>query len=406
MAFPALIPSSRLWSPGDRPTEAHAASTGAEARVRLGSVEVDGRLQLTFIGVNQSEMLAIDAHVEEVGINWQTFTLPGSVFDGLTQSDFLPAGYGWIYLEAPEVQDYPCGGHIVAVSFGIVPVDGVAAPGAEIATRWAIRTAAPVIARGASLTTEWLIRPGEGLPKPGIVAPGATLTTTWAIAGGSATNDPYQTSNKLLLTFVGANNSTTIIDSSPLAHTVTANGNAVISTAESISGGSSLYLDGGSTTYLTIPASSAFAFSTAFTLEGWLYLPATPSGHYAAIFDSRNSQQENNDAITLVVDSNRKLKLYRGPSADLQSSANAIPLTTWTHFAACWDGTTLSLYAAGSQLATVSDSVNRTKTGPVRIGRVYDDHHAALNCYLSYMRLTAASRYSGSSYTVPSLPLY
>lgn len=406
MAFPALIPSSRLWSPGDRPTEAHAAMTGAEARVRLGSVEVDGRLQLTFIGVSQSEMLAIDAHIDEVGINWQPFTLPGSVFEGLAQSDFLPAGYGWIYLEAPEVQDYPCGGHIVAISLGIVPVDGVAAPGAEITTRWSIRTAAPVIARGASLTTEWLIRPGEGLPKPGSVAPGAALTTTWAIAGGRATNDPNASSVRLLLPMIGANNSTAFPDAGPLGLTVTANGNAKISTAEYIFNGASGLFDGDSSTYLTIPASSAFTFSTAFTLETWLYLPATPSGSYAAIIDTRTPTSTfGKEAILLAVDSDRKLKLFRGPLTDLESSANAIPLTTWTHVAVCWDGTTLSLYAAGAQLATVSDSNARTQNGPAYIGRVRDAAHAALNARLSYLRLSDIARYSGS-YTVPPTPFY
>lgn len=232
-----------------------------------------------------------------------------------------------------------------------------------------------------------------------IEVPAAVIVFAAAVPQIKAPFDPYEADNKLLLPFTGANNSTTFTDYSPLAHTVTASGNAKISTAESIFDGSSLYLDGGSTTYLTIPASSGFTFAGDFTLEGWLYLPTTPSGSYAAIFDSRNTQ-EGNEAITLVVDSNRKLKLYRGPSADLESSVNALPLTTWTHFALSRVGSTLGLYAGGSQLATVTDSVNRTKTGPVRIGRVYDDNHAAFNGYLSYMRLTAVGRYSGS-YTVP-----
>jgi hypothetical protein len=378
----------------------------AEARVRLGSVEIDGRLQLTFIGISESEMLAIDAHVEAVGINWQHFTLPGSVFDGLNQSDFLPAGYGWIYLEAPEVEDYQCGGHTVAVSLGIVPVDGVAAPGADVSTRWSIRTAAPVFARGADITTEWLIQPGEALPRPAPIAPGAALTTAWAITGGRATNDPYASSVRLLLPMIGANDSTEFPDDGPLDLTVTANGNAKISTAEYIFNGASGLFDGNSSTYLTIPASSAFTFSTAFTLETWLYLPVTPSGSYAAIIDTRTPTSTfGQEAILLAVDSSRKLKLFRGPLTDLESSANAIPLNTWTHVAVCWNGTALSLFAAGAQLATVSDSNARTQNGPAYIGRVRDDAHAALNARLSYLRLSSIARYSGT-YTVPPTPFY
>lgn len=230
--------------------------------------------------------------------------------------------------------------------------------------------------------------------------PAAQIVIAAAVPQVKAPFDPFEADNKLLLPFIGANNSTTITDYSPLAHTVTANGNAKISTVESIFDGSSLYLDGSSTSYLTIPANSGFAFAGDFTLEGWLYLPVTPSGSYAAIFDSRNTVL-GSSAITLVVDSDRKLKLFRGASPDLESSSNAISLTTWTHFAVSRVGSTLGLYAAGSQLATVTDSVNRSQNGPVYIGRVYDNAHAAFNGYLSYMRLTAVGRYSGSSYAVP-----
>lgn len=232
-----------------------------------------------------------------------------------------------------------------------------------------------------------------------IEVPAAAIVIAAAVPQIKAPYDPYEASNKLLLPLTGANNSTTFTDYSPLAHTVTANGNARISTAESIFDGSSLYLDGSSTTYLTIPESSGFTFAGDFTLEGWLYLPVTPSGSYAAIFDSRDTQF-GSSAITLVVDSDRKLKLFRGASPDLESSSNAISLTTWTHFAVSRVGSTLGLYAAGSQLATVTDSVNRSQNGPVYIGRVYDNVHAAFNGYLSYMRLTAVGRYSGT-YTVP-----
>ena len=230
--------------------------------------------------------------------------------------------------------------------------------------------------------------------------PAARIVIAAAVPQIKAPFDPFEADNKLLLPFIGANNSTTITDYSPLAHTVTANGNAKISTAESIFDGSSLYLDGSSTSYLTIPANSGFAFAGDFTLEGWLYLPVTPSGSYAAIFDSRNTVL-GSTAILLAVDSDRKLKLFRGASPDLESSSNALSLAAWTHFAVSRVGSTLSLYAAGSQLATVTDSVNRSQNGPVYIGRVYDNAHAAFNGYLSYMRLTAVGRYSGSSYAVP-----
>jgi hypothetical protein len=56
--------------------------------------------------------------------------------------------------------------------------------------------------------------------------------------------DPYYGNVSLLLRGNGTNGSTTIIDSSPSPKTVTAFGNAQISTAQSKFGGSSIAFDG------------------------------------------------------------------------------------------------------------------------------------------------------------------
>ncbi|SVD27381.1 uncharacterized protein METZ01_LOCUS380235, partial [marine metagenome] len=71
-------------------------------------------------------------------------------------------------------------------------------------------------------------------------------------AAGTTTGDVYFPQTKLLLPFDGANAATTTSDLSNRNATVTFNGNASISTAQSKFGGSSLYLDGTTNTYLTI----------------------------------------------------------------------------------------------------------------------------------------------------------
>jgi hypothetical protein len=92
-------------------------------------------------------------------------------------------------------------------------------------------------------------------------------------AGGAAFaatgSDPFFSSVSLLLHGNGANGSTTIIDSSPSPKTVTAAGNAQISTAQSRFDGASIALDG-SGSYLQVPRSAAFDFETGnFTIEAW-----------------------------------------------------------------------------------------------------------------------------------------
>ena len=75
----------------------------------------------------------------------------------------------------------------------------------------------------------------------------------------------------LLLHGDGTNGSTTITDSSLTPKTVTAVGNAQISTAQSKFGGASIAFDKVDDR-LTLAASSDFAFGTGdFTVEAWLY---------------------------------------------------------------------------------------------------------------------------------------
>ena len=84
---------------------------------------------------------------------------------------------------------------------------------------------------------------------------------------GSADNDPFFANVSLLLHMDGANGSTTFTDSSSNNLTVTASGNAQISTAQSQFGGASGLFDG-TGDYLTISGSSLFNFGTgALTLE-------------------------------------------------------------------------------------------------------------------------------------------
>jgi hypothetical protein len=75
----------------------------------------------------------------------------------------------------------------------------------------------------------------------------------------------------LLLHGDGTNGSTTITDSSLTPKTVTAVGNAQISTAQSKFGGASILLDG-SGDYLDVGSNSAFGYGLSdFTIETWVY---------------------------------------------------------------------------------------------------------------------------------------
>ena len=88
--------------------------------------------------------------------------------------------------------------------------------------------------------------------------------------------DPFFSNVSLLLPGDGANGSTSIIDRSPSPKTVTAFGNAQISTAQSRFGGSSLAFDG-NTDYCLISSTNDLVLSANFTIDVWVYFNAFSS---------------------------------------------------------------------------------------------------------------------------------
>lgn len=93
--------------------------------------------------------------------------------------------------------------------------------------------------------------------------------------------DPVFSNVSLLLHGNGTNGSTTITDSSLSPKTVTAFGNAQISTAQSKFGGASLYLDG-TGSRLSVNSNSAdlaLGFGS-FTIEGWIRTVAYATAAY------------------------------------------------------------------------------------------------------------------------------
>ena len=88
-------------------------------------------------------------------------------------------------------------------------------------------------------------------------------------------NDSAWDDVKLLLNFNGSNAATTTTDASDSGHSITFNGTAQISTAQSKFGGSSVLFDGNSD-YLTIADHADWDLgSDDFTIEYWVRFTAT-----------------------------------------------------------------------------------------------------------------------------------
>lgn len=109
---------------------------------------------------------------------------------------------------------------------------------------------------------------------------GALLGEASSAAADAVDGDDNFADVSLLLHFDGTNGSTSLVDSSTSAHTVSVFGNAQISTAQSKFGGASLLLDGLGD-YITLPAVSVFNFGSGdFTVEAWIRRSSIPTWAY------------------------------------------------------------------------------------------------------------------------------
>lgn len=104
------------------------------------------------------------------------------------------------------------------------------------------------------------------------VGTGAYSTASAAVS--PASGDPLFGNVALLLHADGSGS--TFVDSSPFGRAITASGSATQSATQSKWGGKSAYLGGGSTNYLSMANSSAFAFGADdFVIEFWLWFEQT-----------------------------------------------------------------------------------------------------------------------------------
>jgi hypothetical protein len=204
----------------------------------------------------------------------------------------------------------------------------------------------------------------------------------------------------LLLHGDGSNGSTTIVDSSPSPKTVTAFGNAQISTAQSKFGGASIAFDG-SGDYLQVNPAPVIALGTEnFTVECFLYLNSIPSVNNNYIIDQRTSS--NTAAFALFLDSTRLRWALDGatviaPTAAWQSQA-------WTHVALVRNSGVVTAYINGSQIFTGSNTyAMQSPPSPTTVGARYTLSES-LDGYIDDLRITkGVARYT-ANFTPPTAP--
>jgi len=234
---------------------------------------------------------------------------------------------------------------------------------------------------------------------------GGTIGIANTVFTGSKSNDPNYSSVSLLLNGNGTNGSTTFTDSSSYGHTVTANGNAQISTTQSKFGGASMYFDG-SGDYLTLTNDASFVFGTGdFTVEMWVY--HTSQDSLKIYYDGR-PPSTNGAYVALYKTSQNKLALYVN-TANRIVGTTSILQNAWYHIAVCRQGSSTKLFLngiqEGSTFTDTTNYLNGTSRPIIGADGFNPSASSQMQGYIDDLRITkGVARYT-SNFTPPTAQL-
>jgi hypothetical protein len=235
----------------------------------------------------------------------------------------------------------------------------------------------------------------------------ATAANTWERAALSTWQppDPHFANVSLLLHFTGSSGSTSIVDSSPNAFSVTRNGSAQISTAQSRFGGSSLLLNGTSDS-IVLPPSAAFNFGSGdFTIELWLRFASLSGGQRIAGGDVQSGGAFN-WAIYKAVGSSELMFLMGDGSSPWNMGSTtfgSVLANQWYHVALVRSGNTFTGYldgVAGGNFSSSGSLVTNNSNGP-HFGFATGDY---FNGHLDEIRITKGIARYTANFTPPTAP--
>ncbi|NBN87547.1 MAG: LamG domain-containing protein [Proteobacteria bacterium] len=217
--------------------------------------------------------------------------------------------------------------------------------------------------------------------------------SAWPLSG-----DPYFACNSLLLHMDGSNGSTTFADSSNNAFTVTANGNAQISTTQSKFGGASALFDGTGDYLVSATSATAFNLSDDWTIEFWVYptlADAVERTYVHVNAGGAGGIHIHQNGLVLKVDN--------GLVADY-ASGNVLTLNQWQYITVVKKSTLIYVFLGGSLLNTRTAqsyaSGDRCQIGRYSTGGTTSDFAG----YLDDLRITKGIARYTANFTPPTGP--
>lgn len=191
-AFPALIPSTRTYSPGAFPHTAHGVYDGSEARVRHSNTALGVRLRLFFPAITTAELLTVIAHYAGQSGRFLPFAIPNDLLSGVTTpADFTPAGHQWRYAARPTVEDISIVGgtnrHNLTIELETVPPENTIVQGARLRARIELQAGSAQL--GIFLSVESSL--AAGAATAGTTLADLLTVTATLVAGPASTETPF-----------------------------------------------------------------------------------------------------------------------------------------------------------------------------------------------------------------------
>lgn len=160
MTFPSLIPSARVFTPGEYPNTAFTGWSGQENRTRHSNVMLSSALRVSFFSINETQLVQIIDHYNSCLGTYTTFALPSAVWSGVSDhTDYTLTGYSWRYAGPPLIEDLPCSIYNLELELqSVIPENATTSRRTwNVGIRWSIGTAIGLAAGSATAQgVEWI----------------------------------------------------------------------------------------------------------------------------------------------------------------------------------------------------------------------------------------------------------
>lgn len=122
--FPALVPSTRTFTPGDVPAAIQSSLSGMLTGFRRGNRRIKQTLSLSFQRLAESDVTLIRDHYDNRGGSFNIFFLSTEVWAGYSTPPIpILSDYAWRYISPPTIADASCDEWDVEIELETVPID-------------------------------------------------------------------------------------------------------------------------------------------------------------------------------------------------------------------------------------------------------------------------------------------